>query len=166
MLESIRSIFGRRMTDDAPDPGVPESPESGLSPIQVAACALLLELAWADDEFAESERAQLLHTIERQFALDPDGAAELIAAAEAERREAVDLFQFTSLIAREYDEARKMVLLEAMWGLVYADGMVEKHESYLMRKVSKLLDVRPGFLGEARRKVRAAHPDPDSGAGA
>jgi len=40
-----------------------------------------------------------------------------------------------------------------MWRVVYADGELAKHESYLMRKISNLLDLRPGFLSEARKKV-------------
>jgi uncharacterized tellurite resistance protein B-like protein len=153
MLDSIKSFFSHHMTaegqggspnsDDAPKP----------SEIQVAACALLLELAYADEVFTPAERLHLEASIQRHFDLNKETATELIALADEQRRRAVDLFQFTSLIAQEYDEAQKMVLLEAMWGLVYADGEVARHEAYLMRKVSKLLDVKPGFLAQARRRV-------------
>ena len=46
-----------------------------------------------------------------------------------------------------------MVLAEVMWGLVYADGQLAKHESYLMRKLSSLLELRPGYLAEARKRA-------------
>ena len=151
MLDSIKSFFGSHMAPHQEEE--PAATEQGPSQIQIAACALLLELAHADDEFTSAERLHLEGTIQRHFDLDPTTATELLALADEERRRAVDLFQFTSLIAQQYDEAQKMVLLEAMWGLVFADGDVAKHESYLIRKVSKLLDVKPGFLAQARRRV-------------
>ena len=93
--------------------------------------------------------------IERQFALDPETAHELIELAERERRQSVDFYQFTSLIASSYDQVQKMVLAEIMWGLVFADGELANHESYLMRKFSQLLDLKPGFLAEARKRVES-----------
>jgi uncharacterized tellurite resistance protein B-like protein len=151
MIDAFKSFFSARMAQ--PDDPVDE--ESGPPRIHVAACALLLELAYADDEFSDTERAHLETTIQRHFNLDVDTTRELMSLADRERIRAVDLFQFTSLIARHYDEAQKMVLLEAMWGLVFADGVVAKHEKALMRRVSRLLDVRPGFLAEARKRAEA-----------
>ena len=67
--------------------------------------------------------------------------------------QATDLHQFTSVIARHYDEGQRMVLAEVLWRVVYADGELSRHESYLMRKLANLLELRPGFLAEARRRV-------------
>ena len=46
-----------------------------------------------------------------------------------------------------------MVLAEVMWGLVYADQELASHESYLMRKLSTLLELRPGYLAAARKRA-------------
>ncbi len=152
VLESIRSFFSDKMA--APDESAIESGKAQDHPtMQVAACALLLEIAYADDEFADSERAHLENAMRRHFALDDETAKQLIEFADKERRQQIDLHQFTRLISQNYSEAQKMVLLEAMWGLVYADGEVAKHETMLMRKLSHLLDVKPAFLSEAKKKA-------------
>ncbi len=88
---------------------------------------------------------------------------DLIVLAERERRTAVDLYQFTALVNRHYDQGQRMVLAELMWRVVYADGQLQKHERYLMHKLSSLLELRPGFLAEARD--RAMHADGTSGDG-
>ena len=36
---------------------------------------------------------------------------------------------------------------------LFEHGEVARHEAYLMKRVSKLLDVRAGFLSEARKRV-------------
>jgi uncharacterized tellurite resistance protein B-like protein len=155
MLDGIRSFFSRNIELPEQESSVEADAKSAGShePIQVAACALLLELAHADEEFAAEERAHIEEALVRHFDLDPATTAELIQLAEQERTRSVDLYQFTRLIAESYDLGQKMVLAEVMWRVVYADGELAKHESYLMRKISNLLGLKPGYLAEARKKV-------------
>ena len=156
VLESIRAFFSEKMAP--PDEAAIESGKAQDHPtLQVAACALLLEIAYADDEFADSERAHLEKAMRRHFALDDETASQLIEFADQERRRQIDLHQFTRLISQNYSHAQKMVLLEAMWGLVCADGEVAKHETMLMRKLSHLLGVKAAFLSEARKKAAPRH---------
>jgi uncharacterized tellurite resistance protein B-like protein len=150
MLDAIRGFVNRRIVGPAPAPD-PRTPAP--SGVQLAACALLLELAHADDAFTLDERQHIEGAMKRHFDLSDDEAKELIALAEQERTDAVDLFQFANLIAEEYDEPQKMVLAEVMWGLVHSDGKLSGHEDYLMTKFSRLLDLRPGFLAEAKKRA-------------
>lgn len=148
MMESIRSFFLNNMAAE----GEAEA-ETQPGELRLAACALLLELAYADDEFTEDERSHLEYAIRRQFGLDDDQASQLVSLAEEQRSQAVDLWSFTNLIAEHYSLGQKMVLAEAMWGLVFSDGDLASREDYLMRKISGLLRLEPGYLAEARRRV-------------
>lgn len=151
MLDAIRRLFDDELRPPPADVGG-EAPES-TQPAALAACALMLELAHADDQFADVERAHIVDVLRRHFALPDDRIDALLEAAELERRQAVDLYQFTSLIVSAYDEAQRMLLAEALWGVVLSDGAIAKHEQYLMRKLSQLLELRPGYLAEARRRA-------------
>ncbi len=156
MLEGIRSFFERRLDPEAEDAGpAADARPNEHESIQLAACALLLELAHADDEFTDDERHHIELALSRHFAIERTAVRELIELADAERARSVDLYQFTSLIADRYDLGQKMVLAEVMWGLVYADGELAKHESYLMRKLSPLLGLNPGYLAQAQRNATA-----------
>ncbi len=151
MLDAIKKFFGASMTP-------PSNSEAGHSKkdVRLAACALLLELAHADDEFTEDERKHLVSAVRRQFGLDVAEADRLIDLAEQERAQAVDLWQFTNLIAESYSLGQKMVLAEIMWGLVYSDGELAGKEDYLMRKICNLLRLEPGYLAEARKRAEGA----------
>lgn len=148
MLDAIRNFFRASM---APEEGAPTDREA--PDLRLAACALLLELAHADDEFTDDERDHLESAIRRQFGVDGEQAERLLSLAEEERRQAVDLWQFTNLIAEHYSLGQKMVLAEIMWGLVYSDGDLAGKEDYLMRKICNLLRIEPGYLAEARKRV-------------
>ncbi len=159
MLKSIKRFFGSHLaleaeSDEPAEASVPEAER-----VKLAACALLLELAHADQEFTDDERLHIEEALTRHFAVSLDQARELIALADEERRRATDLYQFTSLITANYDEGQRLVLAEVMWRLVYADGELAKHESYLMRKLSSLLELRPGYLAEARKRAVGQRPD-------
>ena len=148
MLEAFKSLFAKH-TGAAGAP--PPDPDRAL---RLAACALLLEMAHADDEFTDAERQNIEALVQRHFALDTDTTRELLAAAERERRDATDLHQLTSVINRHYDEGQRLLLSELLWRVVYADGQLSQHEDYLAQKLATLLDLRPGYLSEARRRAR------------
>ncbi len=153
MLDAIKSFFGTTME--------PESPEEevGEEDVRLAACALLIEIAYADDEFTEAENQHLLSAVRRQYGLDEAEAEQLVELAEQARASAVDLWQFTKLIKKSYSLGQKMVLVEVMWGLVYSDGELSSHEESLMRRVCHLLDLAPGYLADVRKRVEAGRDE-------
>jgi uncharacterized tellurite resistance protein B-like protein len=146
--------------DSGPAPGDSGAAAAGADPVALAACALLLEVAHADGEFSEAERLHIENAVGRHFGLDGATTAELLRLADEERRTSIDHFQFTRVIAEEYDLGAKMVLAEILWGVILADGKIAAHEEYLVRKLANLLQLEPGYLSEARRSARRPHFDP------
>ena len=149
MLEGIRRFVKERVLG-AESAGLEPTP-GGPSRVQLAACALLLELAHADGTFSDEEREHIQRTAVRHFGLDETTGAELVRLAEAERQQSLDHFQFTRLIATEYDLGQKMVLAEVMWGVILADGRLSDHETHLVRKFASLMQLEPSYLAQARR---------------
>ena len=153
MLDSIKAFFNQNVQAPTTEAGATEAAADSRPRLQLAAAALLLELAHADDEFTEDERKHIQQALMRHFNLPPEHAHDLMRLAEEERKEAVDLHQFAGLITQNYDEGQRMLLAEVMWGVVHADGELSKHEHYLMEKFSRLLDLRPGYLAEAKKRA-------------
>jgi uncharacterized tellurite resistance protein B-like protein len=153
-MDSFKKFFNQRMQPAAPVEG--NGANTGKAdPLHVAACALLLELAHADEVFTEDERNHIHAIMMRHFALDYDTAQELMALAEQQRQKAVDVFQFANLVRTSYDVGQKTVLAEIMWGLVLTDGEIARHESHMLRKIANLLDLEPGYLSKARAAAAA-----------
>lgn len=149
MLDALRDFITQRR-------GAPSAASEAPVPqdeVQLAAAALLLELAYSDGEFTIQEREYLQAALGRHFSLQAATVAELIALAERERRKSIDHFQFTRVIREQLDVGQRTVLAEVMWGVVLADGRVGDHEGYLLRKLGHLLDLAPGYLADARRRA-------------
>lgn len=147
---------------DRPHDLMPRSPvdptpdEEQRHSLHVAACALLLELAKADDDFSEVERSHIEAVVRRHLGLDAETASALIELAEHERQAAADVEQFAALVRESYDEGQRALLAEIMWGVVSADGRIGHSEGRILGRIASLLELKPGFLSEARRR-----PDSD-----
>lgn len=146
LFDAIKRFVARDATPD--DTVTPAAP--AVDPLHLAACVLLLDIAHADGEFSDSERAHIETVLERHFSLPPESGRALMELADRERRSAVDHFTFTSQLRASYDTGQKMVLAEIMWGIVLADGKIAEHEHYLTRKISNLLELEPGYLSAAK----------------
>ncbi len=157
MLKDIRRFVREHLgTNTNPRPPGPAKPAESANPVQLAACALLLELAHADGEFSPEEREHIERTLVRHFGLDEAAGVELMRLAEAERAESIDHFQFTRLITANYDLGQKMVLAEVMWGVILADGKLSEREAYLVRKMASLMELEPAYLSQARHAAANA----------
>ena len=121
--------------------------------IRIATCALFLEIAGIDGEFSKEERHQILSVLKTNYQLSDEYAAELIEAAQEELDRSIDLWHFTNLINQHYSEEERVQIVEMVWRIVYVDGRLDKHEDYLMHKLSKLLRLSHGQLIDAKMKV-------------
>jgi uncharacterized tellurite resistance protein B-like protein len=151
ILDTIRDFLSRRAAPPA------QAARGGSAPdaVRVAACALLLELAHADGEFSPQERTHLEAALARHFGLDAEATQELLVLAAAERGASIDHFGFTRVINQQFDLSQKMVLAEVMWGVILADGKIQEHEAYLVRKLGNMLNLAPAYLSEARQAAKA-----------
>lgn len=62
-------------------------------------------------------------------------------AAELKRQQAVDYYQFTSVINKRCSTEEKIQLIQSLWQIAYADGKLDPQEEYLVRKMADLLGV-------------------------
>ena len=77
MLDAIRSLFSAPKTPVRESSAPPD-----IDPVHLAACSLLLEVAYADGVFSQEERAHLEQVLERHFSLPPASGHRLIELAE------------------------------------------------------------------------------------
>lgn len=114
--------------------------------LRVAACALLLEIAYADADFSHEERHHVESTIRAEFGLGPVEAAKLVRSAERARDEAPGAWHFTNAIVERYSAGQKAVLADIMHALLHVDGKPTWREDYVVRKISALLRLEPEYV--------------------
>lgn len=135
------------------------------SDVEVAAAALLIEAARIDGRLDPAERDTITRLLSRRFALDAQAVDALIRAAEAENERSVQLHRFVQTINDRFSEAQRIELIEMLWEVVYADGVVSAYEANLLRRIGGLLYVDDRDRGAARKRVlaRLGISDPNEG---
>lgn len=126
---------------------------------RLSAAALLVHVAASDDHFHDAERSVLLDALTQRFDVAPEDADALIEAATAADREAVDLYQFTSMVNRALDDEGKKKLVEVLFLIGYADGRLSEFEDNIVWRASELLHVSSQDRVEIRKRIRAAAGD-------
>ena len=161
MINRIRSLFASLDSPAAPDPGHRDMDK------RMAAAVLLVEAAAIDGDFDDQERAAMTGVLEREFDLSGDELEILISEAAAIQNETNHLLQFTRVIKDAYPLEERTQVIEMLWEVVYADGVLHDYEANLMRRVGGLLYVSDRDQGAARKRVldRIAPPsEPATGA--
>jgi len=107
--------------------------------IEVAVAVILLEMAHADRNLADLEQQLVEDLLQHKFRLTEEQVAELLELAEEERRESCDLQQFTRRINEGFSREEKFQVMETLWRIIYADGVLDKYEDALARQLAALL---------------------------
>ena len=121
---------------------------------RLAAAALLVHVATTDSNFDEAERAKLREILSQRFSLDAEEADDLIESAVRADRDAVDLYQFTSLLNRSFDEEERKRVVGMMFEVAYADGQLSEFEDNIVWRAAQLMHVPSRERVTIRRQVR------------
>ena len=135
MFDSLRKLVSE-IGEGGKHPGRFEDDDYRL-----AAAALLVHAASIDGNVSDIERAKLHGVIKQRFNLDDAATDELVAEATAAEQQAIDLYRFTARLNRSLDEPARARVVEMMWQIVYADGIVTEFEDNLIWRAADLLGV-------------------------
>lgn len=133
-----------------------QTPEGREQALRLAAAVLLVEVMRADAKVDPAERGAVLAALRSRFALAEDQLAALLELAEAQSKHANDYFHFTSRINDNFSQPEKIALVQAMWDVAYADGLLDANENHVISKVAELLHVTHGEYIAAKMRAKEA----------
>ena len=153
MLEEIKRLFAELHG------GGKHSSHFDGDDYRVAAAALLVHVATLDHDLTGSARHKLRDLLMAQFSLTGAPTDELIDAAVAADREAVDFYHFTSLLMRTLDEQGRLRVVEMLWQMAFVDGAISEFEDNVMWRVADLLAISPRDRIALRHQVTDTQPN-------
>ena len=122
-----------------------------------AAAALLLEVAYSDNEFSDSERAALPKLLHQHTQLSTEECLNLIKVAEQDVDHALSLHQFTHYLNEQFTLQQKLDLCITLWKVALSDGHIDKYEDNLIRKIADLLHLRHSEFMQCKHKAINSH---------
>lgn len=109
--------------------------------LQIAACALLVEIGKADSNFTEKERKKIISIMKNTFNLEEDYINELIELSEKEFDENESIYEYTTIINNNFNNDEKFELLKNIWRLIYTDDNLNRYEEHLVKMIGTLLNI-------------------------
>src|ERR1700693_4868861 len=103
--------------------------------LQMAVAALLIEAGRVDAALGDDERALISRLLERRFGLAAPEAQALEKAAEQRAERSAQLFGFVRTINEGLTPERRIELIEMLWEVAYADGVLDPLEDTLLRRI-------------------------------
>lgn len=107
----------------------------------VAACAILQELAMADGEEAPIEHDAIRAAMHDLFGMTEAQILEIEAHASVAREHQHDLSGYARAVATQWSVDDKHRVLDAIRRVIWADGKLSGHEQRLATSVASLLGV-------------------------
>ncbi len=133
----------------------PDVPPANADEMQHAVAVLLVEAARMDDHFDGAERTVIERLLKEKFALSDEEIRQLLARAETTAKQSSQLHPFTRLAVTRMSPDQRVRLIEMLWEVVYADGVLDPEEDVLLRRVAGLIYVSDEDRVAARRRVLA-----------
>ena len=149
MLRTLKDLF-----DSLLPPAAAAPPQAKEHQLQLATAVMLVEVMRADTTFHAGEREAVLAALREKFSLTDDEAQRLTELATDAARNATDLFGFTQHIDSHFEMPQKLRMIEHMWLVAYADGVLSEHERHVLWRVADLLHVPQGAYVHARLRAQ------------
>lgn len=148
MLSDLTSFFTERLTP----PDVPVA-SGDQHEVRFAAAALLVVCARADFEEHAEEQSTIIRLLETTFDLSAALLDELLALVDPDAAVS-DLQEFTGLVNQHYSKEEKLVLIENLWRVAFADGRLDRFEEQYVARVAFMIGIKEDEVKTAR--LRAA----------
>jgi uncharacterized tellurite resistance protein B-like protein len=129
---------------------VPPDTRDGL---QIATAVLLVEAARMDDHFDDAERNVIERLLAQKFQLSPEQTHELVRMAVETGERSNQLYPFTRTAVERMELAQRIGLIEMLWEVAYADGVLDPEEDALLRRIAGLIYVSDVDRAAARIRV-------------
>ena len=144
MLKSLKTLFKPSKSRKQPS-------EQDL---KLAAATLMFEVVRSDGRIDQVELTHMGEILRREFKLDQAELDELFELAKHTADQATSLQGFTRNICENWDNPKRMKLLEYLWILALADDRVDPHERHLVRKVASLLYLNEAEIQQSREMAK------------
>ncbi len=134
-----------------------EEADQDLGPddLQLSCAVLLIEAGHMDGSFDEDEAIVVKKVLKDRFELTDAQLSELFDAANETVKTVNEIYTFTRTVKDRFSHEERIQMIEMLWEVVYADGVLDDYEANLVRRIAGLIYVPDVDAGKARKTVLA-----------
>ena len=119
--------------------------------LSVKLAALLIHVARIDENYSSKEKDIIKKTLIELG--EEENIEKVFNQAEEVEKNSNQILDFTREIKNK-DEAFKIIIVEALWKIIFSDGTSDMYESNLMRRLTGLLYLDNKIVGDIKNKIK------------
>ncbi len=126
-----------------------DNKNSNISSISIA--SLLIHAARIDENYSEKEKNIIKETL-LKLGINNNEIDRIIKKAEIAEQNSNQILEYTKE-AKNLEHEKKLILIEALWSIIYSDKNADLYETNLMRRITGLLYLDKKLVGDIKEKI-------------
>ena len=118
-----------------------------------AVIILLIEACQIDGETGQEEVQYIKKLLINKFNFSEIDADENINTALNDNDKRIEIFSQIKIILNEMDHQERIEVIQMMWGVILADGIIDDFEANLMRRMNGLLYISGIESADAKKRA-------------
>ena len=119
-------------------------------------CALLIHAAKIDENYTNSEEEIIKKTL-LELGSNKDELDKIIKEAKIIEENSNQILDFTREV-KNLPEDDKIMIIEALWSIIYSNKDADIYETNLMRSLAGLLYIDSKTMGDIKNKIQNQKP--------
>lgn len=146
MIAKLQTIMHQLLQGDSHK--IPEADEKKL-----ALYGILYEAARSDHHVAPEEELKIREIMERYFSIGHEEFQRIKDEAEAIHLDSSGMFQITRDVRKHLSRDERLTLLDELWEIAHADGIIDAHENSILSRLSDLLGLEHSEFIDSKLRV-------------
>ncbi len=114
--------------------------------------SLLIHAAKIDENYSDKEKKIIKESLIKLGANNKE-IDSIIKKAEDHEKKSNQILEYTKE-AKNLKHEKKIILLEALWSIIYSDESADMYEANLMRRLSGLLYLDKKIVGDIKERIK------------
>ena len=110
--------------------------------LELTATIIAYEVARSDGNISDQELSVLLNEIKKIAGKVNKSEKQILDIVEEYSKNSVSFYEFIKDINNDYSKEEKLSLIKFLWGVAYADHVLEVNEERLIRRIADLIKVK------------------------
>ena len=117
----------------------------------VEVACLLIHASKIDQNYTENEKEIINKTL-KSLGVEENNVPKIVSEAEKLEADSNQILNFTRKV-KDVEREKKLIIIEALWKIIYSDNNSDMYESNLMRRLTGLLYLDPKDVGDLKKKI-------------
>ena len=119
--------------------------------LHICTAALMLHIAYADEELDENEVSMLFKALETKFSLREEQAGDVAEVAKFLAKDRSKLGSIVDSINTHFSHEQKETIAKWLFKIMMSDGIAHRDEAKLITEIGRRLELDPTQLVHARK---------------